>query len=250
MKAIRFRRNFGKSQALAVGFDVAEGGIIVTLDADLQDDPKEIPKLIKKINEGLDLVTGQRERRIDPLEKRLASKLFNTIVALVSGVKLKDFNCGLRAYRKEVVEAMNVYGELHRFIPLIANSYGFKVGEVSVKHRKRRYGRSKFGKGRYLPGLFDLFTTYFIAGYLRRPLHFLGKISLIALILGGLLFIYVVIMKFAFGVPGNRPALTIAIFLLGFAVQVFLFGLLADLLSYANQKQNFKKEDFIKEELS
>jgi len=249
LKVVRLRRNFGKSQALAVGFDLAQGDFIVTLDADLQDDPKEISKLLEKINKGWDLVTGQRLRRKDPFEKRLASRFFNQIVSLVSGVRLKDFNCGLRVYRKEVIETINVYGELHRFIPLIANSYGFKVSEIPVKHRQRRYGQSKFGKERYLPGLFDLFTTYFITGYQRRPLHFLGKISLAALIIGGILFIYVVLMKYLYGVPANRPALIVAIFVLGFSIQIFLFGLLADLLSYANQKQNFKKEDFISEKL-
>lgn len=248
VKCIRLRKNFGKSLALAVGFNIAQGKVIVTMDADLQDDPREIPQFLKKIDDGWDLVSGWRKLRADPLEKKLASKIFNIIVSRVSGIKLHDFNCGFKAYTRQVIKTIEVYGELHRFIPVMAESFGFKICEIPVKHHQRSFGRSKYGKERYLPGLFDLLTASFIAGYSRRPLHLLGKFGIISSFFGFLLLTYVSIVKFVYGQPGNRPALTIAVFLLTFAVQVFLFGLLADLLSYTNQRQNFRKEDFIMEE--
>lgn len=250
MKCFKLRKNFGKSLALAIGFTEATGRIILTMDADLQDDPKEIPRFINKINEGWDIVVGWRKKRKDPLEKRLASRLFNIVVSKISGINLHDFNCGFKAYKKEVTKIIEVHGELHRFIPLMANSYGFKICEISVDHHQRFFGRSKFGKERYLSGFFDLFTVLFISDYLRRPLHLLGKISLVAFLLGGLLLSYVSVVKFIYGQTGNRPALSVAIFLLTFAVQVFLFGLLAELISYVNQKQNFRKEDFVSDKIS
>lgn len=245
LKCFRLRKNFGKSLALAIGFTEATGKTIITMDADLQDDPREIPRFIDKINKGWDIVVGWRRKRKDPLEKRLASVLFNSVVSKLSGINLHDFNCGFKAYRKEVVKTIEVYGELHRFIPLIANAYGFKICEIPVVHHRRRFGQSKFGKERYLSGFFDLFTAIFISGYLRRPLHFLGKISLISFLFGGALLTYVSVLKFVFGQTGNRPALTVSIAFLTFAVQIFLFGLLADLLSYTNQRQNFRKEEYI-----
>lgn len=250
MKCFRLRKNFGKSLALAIGFTEATGRIILTMDADLQDDPKEIPRFVNKINGGWDIVVGWRKERKDPLEKRLASRLFNIVVSKISGINLHDFNCGFKAYTGQVVKTIEVYGELHRFIPVMAESYGFKICEIPVKHHPRSFGRSKYGKERYLPGLFDLLTASFIAGYSRRPLHLLGKFGIISSFFGFLLLIYVSIVKFVYGQPGNRPALTIAVFLLTFAVQVFLFGLLADLLSYTNQRQNFRKEDFINGEIN
>lgn len=250
VKCFRLRKNFGKSLALAIGFTEATGKTIITMDADLQDDPREIPRFIDKINKGWDIVVGWRRKRKDPLEKRLASVLFNSVVSKLSGINLHDFNCGFKAYRKEVVKTIEVYGELHRFIPLIVNAHGFKICEIPVAHHQRQFGQSKFGKERYLSGLFDLFTAIFISGYLRRPLHFLGKISLVFFVFGGILLTYVSVLKFVFGQTGNRPALTVSIAFLTFAVQVFLFGLLADLLSYTNQRQNFRKEDFISEKIS
>lgn len=247
VRGIKLRRNFGKSVALNVGFKEARGDIVFTMDADLQDDPEEMPKFIEKINEGWDMVSGWKQNRQDPLEKRIASKVFNNVVSKISGLKLHDFNCGFKVYKKDLLKIINIYGELHRFIPIIASSYGFKVGEIIIKHHKRQFGRSKFGIGRYLSGFFDLFSVVFITGYLRRPLHFLGRISLTSFAMGFILLIYVFVEKFILGELGNRPALTIAVFLLGLAVQIFIFGLLADMLSYTNNKENFKGSDFIKE---
>ncbi|MBL7196591.1 MAG: glycosyltransferase family 2 protein [Candidatus Omnitrophica bacterium] len=249
VKCIHLRKNFGKSLALDIGFNEALGDIVITMDADLQDDPEEIRKFINKINEGWDVVSGWKKMRKDPLEKRLASELFNTVVAKASGLRLHDFNCGFKAYRRNVLKTIELYGGLHRFIPVIAYSYGFKICEIPVKHHKRRFGETKFGKERYLAGLLDFFTTIFITGYLRKPLHFLGRISLFVFMMGSFLLIYVAIMKFGFGQTGNRPSLTISIFLLSFSAQIFLFGLVADLLAYTNQKHNFKRKDFISKKL-
>ncbi len=249
-KCLRFRKNFGKSATLAVGFNNAKGEIIITMDADLQDDPKQIPKFVSKINDGWDVVSGWKKLRKDPFEKRVLSKIFNFTVSKISGISLHDFNCGFKAYRRDVVEKVKIYGELHRFIPMLAYKAGFKVCEVSIEHHCRRFGKSKFGKRRYLSGFFDLFTTIFISGYIRKPLHFLGRISLSSFTLGILLFFYVFIMKFFFGQKGDRPALLISIFLLSFSIQIFLFGLLADLLTYSHQKYYFDETDFIKEKLN
>ncbi|MCD6229083.1 MAG: glycosyltransferase family 2 protein [Candidatus Omnitrophica bacterium] len=249
VKCIQLRKNFGKSLALAIGFNKTRGDIVITMDADMQDDPEEIPRFIEKIQEGWDLVSGWRQIRKDPFEKRLSSRLFNIIVSKVSGLRLHDFNCGFKVYRRKVLKTIKIYGELHRFIPMIAHSYGFKICEIPIRHHKRQFGKTKFGKERYLAGLFDLFTTAFIGRYLRKPLHLLGRVSLIASVSGILLLIYVSVMKFVFGQTGNRPALTISVFLLGLAVQIFLFGLLADLVSYTNQRYNFKEEDFISKKL-
>jgi len=250
VKCIQLRKNFGKSLALAIGFNKTLGDIVITMDADMQDDPEEIPRFIEKIQEGWDLVSGWRQIRKDTFEKRLSSRLFNIIVSKVSGLRLHDFNCGFKVYRRKVLKTIKIYGELHRFIPMIAHSYGFKICEIPIRHHKRQFGKTKFGKERYLAGLFDLFTTAFIGRYLRKPLHLLGRVSLIASASGILLLIYVSVMKFVFGQTGNRPALTISVFLLGLAVQIFLFGLIADLVSYTNQRYNFEEEeDFISKKL-
>lgn len=242
---IRLRKNFGKSMALAVGFKNANGKIVVTMDADQQDDPTEILHLTEKIEEGWDLVLGWRKIRHDPIEKRIASRIFNFVISKVSGLRLHDFNSGLKAYRKEVLTTLRVYGELHRFIPMMAHSSGFKVCEIPVRHYKREFGKTKFGRERYLAGIFDLFTTIFIKQYIRKPLHFLGKISFASFFLGLILLNYVAVMKFIFGQTGNRPSLIISVFLLGLGVQILLFGLLSDLICYMNHTNNFKEEEFV-----
>ena len=172
---ISFRKNFGKAMALETAFRNAKGDIIITMDADLQDDPIEIPNFLAKIEEGYDLVSGWKKHRQDPLEKRLPSKLFNKVTAKLSGVELHDFNCGFKAYRREVTESIDVYGELHRYIPVLAHRKGFRITEIVVHHNKRQYGKSKYGFERYLRGLFDSLTVAFLGKYYDRPMHLFGK---------------------------------------------------------------------------
>ena len=179
VKVICFRKNFGKAPALAAGFNEAQGEIIITLDADLQDLPEEIPALVEKIGEGYDLVSGWKFNRKDPLIRKAASRLFNMVTSFYTGVKLHDFNCGLKCYRREVIDELELYGELHRYIPAIANWKGFKVGEVKVDHHPRMHGKSKFGSERYLRGLFDLLTVIMLTKYPEKPLHFFGLLGTI-----------------------------------------------------------------------
>ena len=171
---ISFRKNFGKALAFETAFRNVNGNIVITMDADLQDDPKEILQFINKINEGYDLVSGWKRDRHDPLEKRLPSKLFNKVTSNLSGIKLHDFNCGYKAYRKEVIDAIDVYGELHRYIPILAYRKGFRITEIVVKHHKRQYGKSKYGFERYLRGLFDSMSVAFLGRYYDRPMHLFG----------------------------------------------------------------------------
>ncbi|MFC1829464.1 glycosyltransferase family 2 protein [Thermodesulfobacteriota bacterium] len=236
IKVFMLRRNIGKSMALNIGFQKAIGDIIITMDADLQDDPKEIPNFIEKINEGYDIVNGWKIDRKDPLEKRFPSKLFNKMVSLMSGIKLHDFNCGFKAYRKEVVKTIKVYGEMHRFIPVLAYEYGFISTEIPVKHHKRVHGESKFGFERYFRGFFDFLSLYFLIRYSRKPLHFIGTTSMINLILAVLLIGYTGIMKFYYGQTGVRPALFVGLFFLSAALQIFMTGFVAELLIHNFQK--------------
>ena len=181
---IRLRRNFGKSAALRAGFNEAVGDVVVTLDADLQDDPAEIPKLLAKMAEGFDVVSGWKQVRHDPWHKVLPSRLFNRLVRMATGVRLHDHNCGLKAYRREVTHEVRLYGELHRFIPVLAAARGFRVGEVVVHHRPRRFGHSKYGASRLVKGFLDLLTVKFLTGYGFRPQHLLGGFGLVAFLLG------------------------------------------------------------------
>ena len=180
---IQLFMNFGKSDALSAGFNHAKGDIIVTIDSDLQDDPAEIPQLIEKVQEGWDVVSGWKKDRKDPVSKRIASKLFNFVTRMMTGIKIHDFNCGLKAYRKKVVKAVDVYGGMHRYIPALAGKKGFSITEIEVNHRSRKFGETKYGGNRFFHGFFDLFTMLFTSKYFDRPLHFFGSI--------GLLFIFI-----------------------------------------------------------
>lgn len=185
VRGIRFRRNFGKASALSAGFKAARGEVVMTLDADLQDDPAEIPKFLEQLKASNDVVSGWKQIRYDPWNKVAGSRAFNWLVSRLTGVKLHDHNCGMKCYRKEVLQEVRLYGELHRFVPVLAHARGFKIGEVVIKHRPRQFGRSKYGPGRILRGLLDLLTIRFLTGFGQRPQHLLGGLGLASLLAGG-----------------------------------------------------------------
>jgi glycosyltransferase involved in cell wall biosynthesis len=239
VQIIEFRRNFGKSAALAAGFEAARGDAVVTMDGDLQDLPGEIPRLIDQLNLGTDLVSGWKFPRHDPLSKRLPSIVFNAVVRVFSGIKLHDFNCGLKAYRREVVKEVRIYGELHRYIPVLAHFRGFRVVEIPVKHRPRQYGRSKFGNGRFARGFFDLLTVLFLAQYTRRPLHFFGWFGVTALGLGFIINAYLAIIWFLGHPIGTRPLLTLGVLLMIIGAQFVVFGLLAEMIASTKTDRDY-----------
>jgi glycosyltransferase involved in cell wall biosynthesis len=238
VQVIEFRRNFGKSAALAAGFRAARGRIIVTLDADLQDDPREIPRLLDAL-ERADLVTGWKAPRRDPWTKRLPSWVFNALVRVLTGIRLHDVNCGLKAYRAEVVREIPLYGELHRFIPVLAHARGFRVVELPVTHHPRRYGRSKFGPARFFRGLFDLLTVLFLTQYSPRPLHLFGWFGLAALGVGTIINGYLALQWFLGHPIGHRPLLTLGVLLMTLGAQFFLTGLLAELIAHSAPRQDY-----------
>ncbi len=195
VRVVRLRRNFGKAAALSAGFAQADGDVVVTIDGDLQDDPQEIPRLLAKLEEGFDLVSGWKARRRDPLSRRIPSRIFNRVTGWVSGMRLHDINCGLKAYRAEVVKGLSIYGELHRFIPVLAHYRGFRVAELPVNHRPREHGRSRYGLERYLRGFFDLLTVTFIGRYRTRPLHLFGGLGLLLSFAGIAVLAYLTVVK-------------------------------------------------------
>jgi len=241
---IKLRRNYGKSAALAKGFKAAKGNIVITMDADLQDDPEEIPDLIKVLNSGFDLVSGWKKIRYDPFIKKHTSKFFNYFTSKLSGIKLHDFNCGLKAYKKDVVKSLNIYGEMHRYIPAIAHLSGFKVTEKTVKHHARKYGVTKFGASRFVNGFLDLLTVVFTNKYMKRPLHFFGSIGIISSFAGFVVSLYLIILKFFEGKPlSDRPLFLIGIFLIIVGVQFMSLGLIAEMIT----KTNIKDDDVLVE---
>lgn len=232
LKAVILRRNYGQTAAMSAGFNYALGKAIVTLDADLQNDPADIPMLLAKLDEGYDLVSGWRKNRQDAALKRLLpSKIANWIIRRVTSVNVHDYGCSLKAYRAELVADMNLYGELHRFLPALAYIEGARITELPVRHHARRFGRSKYGLSRTFRVLMDLLTIYFMKKFLTRPMHVFGLLGLISMILGGAIRIYLTVIKIALHVDiGNRPLLILAVLLLVTGVQLFCFGLLAELL--------------------
>lgn len=232
VRVINFRRNFGKSAALEAAFQRVRGRFVATLDADLQDDPSEIPSMIDKLKmDNLDLVSGWKKVRHDPLSKRLPSRLFNFATRLCSGVKLHDFNCGLKVYRYEVVKAISMHGELHRYIPAIAHWAGFRVGEKAVNHRPRRFGRTKFGPSRFLHGFLDLLTVMFLKRYVASPLHFFGMLGFLLFLVGVVLNLYLLWVKIQGNSIGTRPMLFLAVMLVIVGIQFISFGLLGEMLA-------------------
>lgn len=230
-RAIRFRRNYGKSAALAVAFADVTGDIIITMDADLQDDPDEIPALVAKINDGYDLVTGWKRKRHDPLHKTIPSKLFNSVTSLMSGIKLHDFNCGLKAYRRAVVETIQVYGEMHRYIPAIAHWEGFRVTELPVQHHARRFGHSKFGASRFMKGFLDLLTVMFTTRYVKRPLHFFGAVGAMFALVGFVTDTWLAVEWFMGKTNiSQRPLALFGIAMIIVGVQLISIGLIGELI--------------------
>ena len=230
VKLISLRKNFGKSKALQVGFQHICGDIIVTMDADLQDDPAELANFIAKLDEGYDMVSGWKFNRLDPLEKTLPSKLFNFVTSKVSGIKIHDFNCGFKAYRKEVVKSLNIYGEFHRYIPVLALRNGFKITEITVKHHKRQFGKSKFGMERYLRGMFDAVSALFLLKFYDKPMYFFGKIGLGLLMVGFLICSYLTALWFAGYAIGGRPLLILGVLFILVGFQSFSLGLIANII--------------------
>ena len=229
---IRLRRNYGKSAALAVGFEQASGRNVVTMDADLQDDPSEISNLVSDLEGGFDLVSGWKKQRHDPLNKRLPSRFFNFVTRKISGIPLHDFNCGLKAYRREVVKSVRVYGELHRYIPLLAKWEGYdRITERVIRHHPRKYGRTKFGFDRYIKGFLDLISVLFLTRFAARPMHFFGTFGTLAFISGFLISLWISIDKIAFGNPiGDRPLLLLGVLMIVVGVQMFTTGLLGEMI--------------------
>lgn len=235
---IRFRRNFGKAAALTAGMNAARGKMIMMMDADLQDDPAEIPRFIEKLKEGFDVVNGWKQRRLDPWHKVYPSKVFNWMIGKLTGLHLHDHNCGLKLFRKEVADELNIYGELHRFIAVLAFSRGFKVTELAVNHRPREHGHSKYGIRRFLRGFLDLFTVKFLIGFGQRPSHMLGAVGLFFFALGGLglswlMFVWVLMNVFGFMTPepiGTRPLLAYSIASTLLGAQALSLGFISELI--------------------
>ena len=245
VKLISFYRNFGKSAALSEGFKHSRGDIIITMDADLQDDPAEIPNLINKINEGYDLVSGWKKVRHDPWTKTFPSKIFNFVTRLLTGVKIHDFNCGLKAYRNSVVKSIEIFGGRHRYIPALAGQKNFSVSEIVVNHRSRKFGITKYGGSRLFHGFFDLLTILFLNKYTQHPLHFFGMIGLTTFIAGVFTEFIVLYYKFFLGEPFAKH---IALLLLGLSlifigIQFFSIGLLGEMMARYSQR----KEDRVKD---
>lgn len=237
---IRLQRNYGKSSALQAGFEKAKGEFIATMDADLQDDPFEIPEMLQQLKEQqLDLVSGWKKERHDPISKTVPSRFFNKVTSMVTGIDLNDFNCGLKVYRKEVVDNIYLYGELHRYIPFLAKLEGYNdIGEKAVKHHPRKYGATKFGVSRFMHGFLDLLTLLFVNRYLQRPMHFFGTLGFLFLIVGGGINLYLSIDKIFFGETlDDRPLLLLGVMLMVLGAQVFSIGFLGELIQKRSEKQ-------------
>ena len=242
VRIVRLRRNFGKAAALQAGFEEATGDVIVTIDGDLQDDPAEIPRLLAKLDEGFDLVSGWKTKRRDPLSRRVPSRIFNSVSGRMSGLRLHDLNCGLKAYRAEVLDGLRIYGELHRFIPVLAHYRGFRVAEVPVNHRPREHGRSRYGMERYVRGFLDLLTVTFMGRYRHRPLHLFGSLGLVLSLLGGLVLAYLTVLKLTGEAIGHRPLLTLGVLLVVVGIQLLSLGLLSELITSHHEERAGKRQ--------
>ena len=237
VRVVRLRRNFGKAAALAAGIEIASGGVIVTMDADLQDDPAEIPNLPAKLDDGFDVVSGWKCDRHDPFVRRFVSRIYNTATRLATGVKLHDMNCGLKAYRAEVFEHVRLYGERHRFVPVLAHHLGFAVTELPVNHRARENGKSRFGIERYLRAPFDLMTIVFMGRYRHRPLHLFGGLGVTASVVGAAILGYLAVVKVGGAGIGNRPLLMLGVLLVVVGIQFLSLGLIGEMLTSHHEEK-------------
>jgi glycosyltransferase involved in cell wall biosynthesis len=237
VKAVRLRSNQGKAAALAAGFREARGGIIITLDADLQDDPKEIPRFLRKLEEGADLVSGWKATRCDPWSRRFLSAIFNRVTSRLTGVQLHDLNCGFKAYRRAVIDELRLHGELHRFIPVLASWRGFRIGEIEIAHHPRKYGRSKYGAERIPRGFFDLLTVLMLTRYTTRPLHLFGVVGVVMGLTGFAIVSYLS-LGWVFGQwIGVRPLFILGALLVIAGIQLVSFGLLAEMIVYGLNRE-------------
>lgn len=240
VRVIKLRGWWGKSMALQAGFNHARGDIVFTMDADLQDDPSEIPNFLKKLDEGYDMVSGWKKKRYDPLSKTLPSKIGNFATRLLTGIKIHDLNCGFKVYKREVVESLNLYGELYKYIPVLVEKQNFRVGEIVVKHKARKFGKSKFGWSRNIKGFIDMLTIVFITGYSKRPGHFFGTAGFISFVIGFIIGLYISYLRFTTGTIQYRyPLLFLGILLMVIGIQLTTTGLIAELIIY---KKGDKKD--------
>jgi glycosyltransferase involved in cell wall biosynthesis len=228
---VQLRRRFGKATALQTGFELARGETIITMDGDLQDVPAEIPNFLARLDEGYDLVSGWKQNRKDSFIKRIESKIFNFITSTVTGLKLQDYNCGFKAYRREVTRNLHLYGELYRFIPALAHAEGFRIGETPVFHRPRTQGKSKYSYERIIRAPFDLFTTFFLCGFRRRPLHLFGPLGAFFGIAGLAIDAYLAVLWFGGASIGHRPLLMLGTLMIIVGIQIIIFGLLAEMIA-------------------
>lgn len=242
VRGIRFRRNFGKAAALSAGFKEARGEFVFTLDADLQDDPREIPRFLAAMTDELDVISGWKKVRHDPWHKVLPSRVFNWLVGWLTGVRLHDHNCGFKCYRREVLSEVRIYGELHRFIPVLAHQEGYRVAELPVRHRPRAHGRSRYGPERYLRGFFDLLTVSFMGRYRHRPLHLFGGLGLLLGLIGFGILAYLTALKVAGEAIGHRPLLTLGVLLLVVGIQLFSLGLVSELITAQHEQRRRERE--------
>jgi glycosyltransferase involved in cell wall biosynthesis len=250
VKGIRLRKNFGKATALTAGFRKAAGEIIVTMDADLQDDPADLPAFLAMIEEGLDVVVGWKVQRLDPANRLVLSRIFNGTVRLVTGVKLHDMNCGFKAYRREVLDTIPIYGDLFRFIPALAAWQGFRVTEVPVKHHPRKYGSSRYGLERILRGFFDLLSVMFLTRYSKKPMHLFGLMGLVFAALGVVINVYLSVLWCLGHKIGDRPLLLLGVLMIILGIQFFSMGFIGEFLTFQMQQRHRAEAPPIREEIA
>jgi glycosyltransferase involved in cell wall biosynthesis len=236
---IVFRKNFGKAAALLAGFERSRGDFVITMDGDQQDDPAEIPRLLERLEQGDDLVSGWKRKRRDPPGKVIPSRIFNLATSMIGGLRLHDYNCGLKGYRRAVIDNLDLYGELHRYIPVLAHRKGFRVGELAVNHRPRRHGRSKYGFGRYSKGFLDLITVFFLTRFTRRPLHLFGAVGLLFFLAGFSINLYLTVIWLQGRTIGHRPLLFLGILCVIVGIQMLSTGLLGEMMAnFINRRQH------------
>lgn len=252
IKIIKFHNNFGKAEALSEGFSLANGDYVITMDADLQDNPKEIKSIIDKIDEGWDLVSGWKKNRKDPINKTLPSKLFNFVTGFFTGLKIHDYNCGLKGYRKKVVKSLNLYGGLHRYIPAIVLQKGYKITEIEVNHRPRKYGSTKYGGKRFFHGFFDLITVLFLGRYTTQPLHFFGFIGILGSTFGIIIELYVLYLKYFLGEPFQLhfALLMLGILFIVLGIQFFSIGLIGDIIVKSSPRKTDRVDVIYQKDLN